>query len=191
MAGPEIAGYPNVKLRHVEDPDRPFAAMVSAVSGFSIEAVQRCLDEAGLPHPNGETGTAGAIGKARFEGRSETVTIRPIRLIGVKGPEGIIARVNDEFASGNAVAIWHKSDRDKGAPYTWALLVGSTPDADGGDAVQVMNPNRDHMGYYDPQKVLGIVESSTAEGARGIYAYAVNTEASPALGTTPESPTQA
>jgi hypothetical protein len=163
----EFAGLPNVE--HVADSQRPFAAIMAAVSRFSVEAVQRTLDEADIPQPD-ET-----LGKIRLESNRETVTVTPIPLRGADGPVGILDRIMEQLDEGEGVALYHKTDRNPDSPYGWTLLSGFEIDEyEMPGAVEAIDPRHDQADYLARYKVLEIIRNSTfpPEKPSGMFARA-------------------
>ncbi len=172
MAQQEFIGYPD-RCRHIEDAERPLAALVASISDLSVEALQHSLEAGGIPEPDKK------LRKMRFEGRDETVIFEPVRLAGAMGINGIFDRIKDQFIEGDAVALYHTTGQTEGSPYTWTLLLGYMLDDDAEGAVQAMDPRSEHATWNAPHKMREIIRNSTAEGTQGIYAFAVNTEPNP------------
>jgi hypothetical protein len=185
----EFVGYKDVQ--HVANPELPFAAIVSAVSGLSVSAIHKTLVAAGVSEENGKTGP---LNKTKLEGKNSAVSIKPIKLMGAKGPEGVLERIEEQFKSDKAVALLHKSNSNsEDDSYHWTLFTGYTLHDGEKGAIHTIDPALERATYLGRHMIRGMIKRSmppavddkdfSAETSVGVFAYALSIDEAGQSGT--------
>jgi hypothetical protein len=183
----EFVGY--TEVQHVAQPpysELCFAAIVSAMTGASLDESQEALVAEGLSKADG---TTAPMGPAQLEVAGAELSITPFQspFKGAKDPEGVMGLIKEQFVAGRAVALLYKKEASpEDGRHHWTLLTGYY-DLDGEEgAVHVIDPKREQAEQFGRHTVIEMIKRSMDYA--GVYAYALSAEHEPVPDESPEEP---
>jgi hypothetical protein len=165
-------------VEHVPQPDDSelcFAAIMSSVTGRSIEEAQFALVNTGLSAEDGTT--AAPMRETELQIINSFVTITPFQtpVEGAETSDGVLDLMDEQFAEGRGVTLLHKKNDDPADErHHWTLFTGYDAAAGDGAPLRIIDPLAGKATYIRRQLVSRMIDRSL--NYAGLYGYGVSSE---------------
>jgi hypothetical protein len=166
----EFVGKRGVEhVRQPEGSEQCFAAIVASVTRLDLNTAHEALTSHEISEANGTTGVP--LPEIEVPVGNRTLSISPLGSM-TSAPK-LLARINERWESGDAIALLYKKVEDESDErHHWALLTGKYQSAGIIVAVQAMDPLKENLELIKPGEVIERIDR-TIEYGGGVFAYAL------------------